>query len=313
MARRFFLGFDGGGTKTECVLLDDAGRVAAETRAGPANPVRAGYDRAFASLREAARQALAVSGAGPEEVAGVYAGLAGAGRKDVSKRIEEFLRAEFPNAAVQVTTDAMVALEAATDGGPGMIVIAGTGSVVLGRNAKGDIARAGGYGPWIGDEGSGLDIGRRAVAAVARARDEVGPPTRLSELVLSAAGAADWPELASRIAAEPLDLFPRLCPCVVEAAQDGDAVAREILEAAAGALAAQAASVVRRLALGSEEFTLAKSGGVHGHSEIFDGALDGVLRQAAPRARIGRLQISPAAGAARMAMRSRKSADGAQT
>ena len=303
MLNHVYLGYDGGGTKTDCVLLGDDGAVLAESRGGPANPMRVGFDAAFAALRDCSERVLAAASAEASQVAGVCAGLAGCGRKVVADRVATFLREQFPRAVVHATSDSMVALEAATDSGPGVVIIAGTGSVVLGRNAAGEVVRAGGYGPWIGDEGSGYDVGRRAVIAVARARDELGPATRLSELLLRAMEVNDWPELVGRIAAGADQVYPRLYPVVVGAAEEGDAVAREILVAAATALAELAVSVIRRLNFASEEFILAKSGGVFGRTQLFDGPLDERLAQGAPRARIEALRMPPAMGAARLARR----------
>lgn len=297
------LGFDGGGTKTECVLLDAGGALVARAVAGPSNPIRIGFRSACQNLREAADKVLAEAGLEARQVRGVCAGLAGAGSSAVVKRVMAFLVEVFPAAAVHVTTDSAIALEAAVGAGAGVVLIAGTGSICLGRNAAGQTARAGGMGPWVGDEGSAFDIGRRAVVEVARARDSLAPPSRLAESIPAALEIPVWEDLLGAIAEEPDHVFPRIFPLVVEAAGGGDAVAREILVAAARGLDAIAASVVRRLGLEGEEFTLAKTGGVFGHSRILDDALDALLARTAPRARIGNLAIPPALGAARWALR----------
>src|SRR5262249_12041824 len=143
----YSLGFDGGGTKTDCVVLDRSGAVIGEGRGGPSNPLRAGYDVAFRSISEAAAQALSHAGLRTGDVTSVCAGLAGAGRKSVVRRTIVFLAHEFPHAVAQVTTDLDVALEAAAGGGPGVVLVAGTGSAAFGRNVAGETARAGGYGP----------------------------------------------------------------------------------------------------------------------------------------------------------------------
>ncbi len=101
----------------------------------------------------------------------------------LSARTLAFLSQEFLNAVSQVTTDYEIALEAAVGAGPGVVLIAGTGSAAYGRNAAGEMARAGGYGPWVGDEGSAFEIGRRAVAAVARTRDQAAPMTLLTDMI----------------------------------------------------------------------------------------------------------------------------------
>src|SRR5437868_3917514 len=153
------VGFDGGGTKTDCVVLDADGNTLGMGTAGPSNPLRVGPESAFAEMAEAAAQALAGAHLKPRQVDAVCAGLAGAGRRSVVRSAIIFLSREFPDALTHVTTDSEVALEAAVGQGPGVVLIAGTGSIAHGRNAAGATARAGGYGRWIGDEGSGYEIG----------------------------------------------------------------------------------------------------------------------------------------------------------
>jgi N-acetylglucosamine kinase-like BadF-type ATPase len=299
----YSLGFDGGGTKTDCVVLDANGAVIGEGHGGPANPLRSGYEGAFSSLREAAVAALGAAHIGTKDVTAVCAGLAGAGRRSVMRRIMVFLSQEFPRALTQVMTDYEVALETAAGAGAGVVLIAGTGSVAFGRNSSGETARAGGFGSWIGDEGSAFDIGRRAVAAVARARDADAPAAVLAEMISSALDCPDWDDLILRTMKNPDDVFPKLFPVVAAAAQAGDNAAKEILFASAIDLGNLAMVVVRRLGMKSHEFPLVKCGGVFGHSTLLDSLLDSVLASGALRARISRLEISPAMGAARLAAR----------
>jgi N-acetylglucosamine kinase-like BadF-type ATPase len=299
----YFLGFDGGGTKTECVLLDASGATAGEGRGGPANPLRCGYERAFASLRDAAMQALAAASVRATQVTHVCAGIAGAGRRSVVSRVSVFLSHEFRAAVTHVTTDYEIALEAAVGRGPGIVLIAGTGSVAYGRNAGGQTARAGGYGPWIGDEGSSFEIGRRAVAAAAHARDAEAASTAMVEMISHALNCSDWDELLLQIMKAPDEVFPKLFPVVLEASEKNDGAAREILSESAASLGRLAGVVTQRLGMSDQEFMLVKSGGVFGRSSLLDAQVDDALRAGAPKAALSRLEISPAAGAARMAAR----------
>lgn len=299
----YFVGFDGGGTKTECLLLDARGNLAGRGLSGPSNPNRVGFETAFQNLREAADQALSAARVDARQVRAACAGLAGASNRRVVKRAMGFLVQLFPEATVHVTTDALVALEAAAGQGSGVILIAGTGSVCLGRNEAGQTARAGGMGPWISDEGSAFDIGRRAVTAVSQAREGRGPVTLLSEMIPAALELSNWEGLIERISQAPDQVFPRIFPLAVEAAAQDDDPACEILFGAAMALSGVAASVIRRLNLEDEKFVLAKSGGVFGHSQLFDNALDALLQSSARKAQLRRLDVSPALGAARWAMR----------
>jgi N-acetylglucosamine kinase len=299
----YSLGFDGGGTKTDCVLLDANGNVIGEGRGGPANPLRSGYDGAFSSLREAAAGAIAVGGIRPAEISSVCAGLAGAGRRSVVRRMMVFLSEEFPAALTQVATDYEVALESAVGSAPGVVLIAGTGSVAYGRNAAGETARAGGYGPSLGDEGSAFEIGRRAVSAVAHSRDMDAPVTVMAEMISAALDCPDWDELMLRIMKNPDDVFPKLFPVVADATNAEDSAAKEIMFASAIGLGNLAMIVIRRLGMKGQQFPLVKCGGVFGRCHMLDSLLDSVLASGALRAKLLRLEISPAVGAARMAAR----------
>jgi N-acetylglucosamine kinase-like BadF-type ATPase len=299
----YSLGFDGGGTKTDCVVLDSDGSVVGEGQGGPSNALRIGFDEAFRSISAAAAQALKHAGLHSADITTVCAGLAGAGRRNVVRRMMVFLAQGFPRAMAHVTTDQEIALEAAAGAGPGVVLISGTGSAAFGRNAAGETARSGGYGPWIGDEGSAFDIGRRAVAAVARTRDLDGPVTLLSEMIPAALESPDWDDLLQRIMKNPDDVFPRLLVTVIDAAKAEDSAAKEILFTAAIGLGNLAMIVVRRLGMKDQAFPLVKCGGVFGRSQMLDALLDSVLASGALRATVSRLEISPAIGAARLAVR----------
>jgi N-acetylglucosamine kinase-like BadF-type ATPase len=300
---RYSIGFDGGGTKTECVILDAGGKVIGEGRSGPSNPMRCGLEAAFRSLSEASAEALRTAGLQTSNMTSVCAGLAGAGRRNVVRPVLDFLAQEFPQAIAQVITDYEIALEAAVGVGPGIVLIAGTGSAAYGRNAAGLTARAGGYGPWLGDEGSAFEIGRRAVAAVARTRDQAGPATSLTQMIPAALGCPDWDELTQMILKNPDEIFPVLFSVVATAADAEDSAAKEILFTSAIGLGSLAMIVVRRLGMKDQEFPLVKCGGVFGRSRMLDALLESVVASGVLRAKVSQLKISPAVGAARIASR----------
>lgn len=313
-----FLGFDAGGTKTTCVVLDAAGHFLAEATGGPANPLRIGLAKASFALEDTALRALGEARQETESVRAICAGVAGAGRPRIARRLVSYLSHAFPQAAVRVITDIEIALEAALAqreannraNEAGVVIVAGTGSAACGRNSAGKTARAGGWGPWVGDPGSAYDIGRRAVEAALRARDHLCAPTTLGEKILSAEESAapaktqDWDTILERIAKRPDAVFPKLFPVVVEAAAAGDAVAQQILTGAAKSLASLAKAVIDSLGLNDQPFTIAKSGGVFGHSAHLDAALDQELAHIAPSAHPDSLRISPARAAAELARKS---------
>jgi len=306
-AASFFLGFDGGGTKTECVLADSEGRILARAIAGPSNPLRTGYAKAWFALGDAADAVLARQKIRAPEISGICAGLGGAGRAGVGHRVTTFFEKGYPNAQVRVTSDLEIALEAAFGAGEGILLLAGTGSAAFGRNASGHTARAGGRGPWFSDEGSAFDIGRRAFAAVERAEEKRGPSTALSKRILAWHESRDWDFMLEHIAKNADAVFPKTFPLVAELAEQGDAVSMEMLSSAAASLAELVKCVASELGWRDRETPIAKVGGVFGRSKHFDAAIEAELKKASPQARLQSLKISPAEAAARMAIRSARS------
>jgi N-acetylglucosamine kinase-like BadF-type ATPase len=300
---RCFLGFDGGGTKTECVLMDESERILARSRSGPSNPLRVEPLVAVTALEEAALRALAAAGVDRSSLAALCAGLAGASRPEIADQVAATLASLFPAIPLKVCTDLDTSL-AATGEGPAIVLVAGTGSAAVGRDALGRTARAGGNGPLLGDEGSAYDIGRRAVLSALRDRDRTGDDSALGKQILRQLGCPGWSEVQKRTStAADAELFPRVFPVVTVAAEAGDPTARTLLSDAARDLAALVKIVVTRLDLAKADFLLAKTGGTLGRSAFFDTQLDQLLRGIAPKARIGPLPMPPAEAAAHLALR----------
>ena len=298
-----YLGFDGGGTKTECYALDFSGQVTGRGVAGPSNPLRVGYESAIAAIELAGNEAVAAAHRTRDDIRGICAGLAGAGVPAAAARMSELISKLWPHAGVRVMTDAEAALEAAVGYGSGVVLIAGTGSIALGRNSAGATARVGGYGPWIGDPGSAYDIGRSGVQAAARARDLSGPPTTLERRIMAAMKSAAWEDVIERISAGPDTVFAQLFPVIVQAVEEGDEMARNIFLRAALDLSKLALAVVGRLGIKDEEFTLARAGGVFNRLKLLDDRVDESIGKICTRAHIGMLSVPPALAAARLAIR----------
>jgi N-acetylglucosamine kinase-like BadF-type ATPase len=299
----FLLGFDGGGSKTECVLADSDARVLARAFAGPSNPLRTGFMRAWFALSEAADCVLSRHKLHAEHIGGICAGLGGAGTQGIARRAIAFFEGGFPNARVRVTTDLEIAHEAAFGSDEGILLLAGTGSAAFGRDINGKTARAGGRGPWFSDEGSAFDIGRRSFDAVIRAEESRGPATALSQKLFEWHQVRDWNLIRESIAKNPDEVFPKTFPLVAHVADEGDAVARGILAGAARSLAQLAVSAADQLGWRDREIPVAKVGGVYGRSVFFDAAIDGELKKALPHSRFVPVDISPAEAAARVATR----------
>jgi glucosamine kinase len=300
---KYILGFDGGGTKTECVLGDSEGNILAKATSGPSNPLRAGYMRAWFALGEAGDNVMARHKLTAHQIAAVCAGLGGAGRPGVARRVTTYFERSYPQAEVQVTTDLDIALHAAFGDREGILLLAGTGSAAFGRDAHGRTARAGGRGPWISDEGGAFDIGRRAVQAVSLADEGRGPETALTKKVLSQNAWRDWTRLLEAISKNSDDVFPKIFPFVAQVADKGDAVAQRILTEAAGELAGLAHVVARELGWLDAPFAIAKAGGTYGRSKFFDAAIESAVTNLMPKARLVGMEMSAAEAAVHMALR----------
>ncbi|MGB2644709.1 MAG: BadF/BadG/BcrA/BcrD ATPase family protein [Candidatus Acidiferrum sp.] len=307
---RFVLGFDGGGTKTDCVLMDESRKILARSQGGPSNPLRVGFGAAISSIREAARQAITQAVLPADAAASaICAGLAGAGPAESAEKIRALFAGEFSQSKVLICTDLDLALAAAGDG-PAIVLLAGTGSFAVGRNAAGETARAGGYGSQIGDEGSAYDIGRRAVLAAMHENDRTGADSVLGQRLLREVGCADWSGVKARAQAASDEVFPRLFSVVAALADSYESSvgaaakssAQGILRAAAFDLAMLADNLAERLKLRETKLFLAKMGGVMGRCKFLDAQIDERLRNLFPLAELGELRMSPAEAAARLAL-----------
>src|SRR3974377_411543 len=224
---RYVLGFDGGGTKTECALMDEQGRVSV-----PSKPMRVGFGGALAAVCEAGRTAMQNGKVSTSEISVICAGLAGAAQPESQRKLKKLLSGEFPTQTGEVCTDVDLKLEAA--GSERAIVLnVGTGTFAVGRDLSGQAVRVGGHGPLLGDEGSAYDIGRRAMIAALRASDRGSKDSPLATRILHDLCAEDWEELQLRVYRVPDEVFPRIFPVVTGAAEEGAREARMLLRAAA--------------------------------------------------------------------------------
>ena len=240
----FYLGIDGGGTKTRCALGDDF-RLLASSLTGASNVVRVGVAHAREALHAGVSNVCQAAGISPGQIKSICVGAAGAARQEVAEQIRGILRQLSP-ASIEIFADTVIALEAAFGSGPGIIVISGTGSIVYGRNSRAETARAGGWGYAISDEGSAQWIGRRAVWTILRALDQ-GAETKLSAMVLHAWNLHTLDGLVQKANSSPPPEFPTLFPVVLRAAHEGDAMAAALLADAGDHLAEQTTMVIRRL------------------------------------------------------------------
>jgi N-acetylglucosamine kinase-like BadF-type ATPase len=262
---------DGGKSSTVALIGDETGRVAGAGSAGPSNHTDGEEGRAklVGAVEAAVGGACRQAGVDLREVhfEAACLGFSG-GPEDKQALVAQTVRA----GRLLVTTDAVVALAGATGGEPGIIVIAGTGSIGFGRNAAGKTARAGGWGYIFGDEGGGFDLARQGLRAALRFEEGWGPATKLLPMFLEAGGAKSANELLHRFytAEFPRPRVASLGLLVERAATEGDQVAAGILRKAAAELALLAAAVRRQLFAPGERAVVAHLGGVFRNAILRD-------------------------------------------
>jgi N-acetylglucosamine kinase-like BadF-type ATPase len=221
-----------------------------------------GTPAALAALDEATDRAFAAAGKPRCEVRSACLGLAGAGRPGDQEIVREWAARVNLAADVQVIEDAAILLAAGTPEGWGVAVVAGTGSMAYARSPGGLTARSGGWGPLLGDEGSGYAIALAGLRAAARSADGRAPATPLTDRLLAAYGLSRPEELVGVVyRGGDRAALAALGPGVLDAADAGDPVAEEIVREAAGELASAAAAAARQLSLGPA-FPVALAGGL---------------------------------------------------
>jgi len=267
----FVMGIDGGGSKTAAWLSrqNESGEwtIVGRGVAGPSNPQSVGFATAFRNLDSAVEAAFADARTACVEVAAACGALAGAERESDRRQIEHWASDRRLATQLQLVHDALPLLAAGTPRGHGVGLIAGTGSFAFGQNAQGEMARAGGWGYLIGDEGSGYAIALAALHAATRAADQRGPTTSLLARFMKETGREQPLDLIGAIYQSNVDArtIASWADLVFEEAEAADKVAATIVGQAARDLAETVAAVCRKIAFTSAPFPLALGGSLVVH------------------------------------------------
>lgn len=298
------VGVDGGGTHTRASVADESGAELA-TAQGIGSTVRA------AQIGESADTIATTIAAAVAQVSGddcrvrvACVGVAGVGRAEERDALEAALVARGVADEVLVMTDAEIALEDAFGDGAGVLLIAGTGSICFGRGPAGAIARCGGWGFVVGDEGSGAWLGRRALGVVAAASDGREGETALTSAILAATGVASVPLLIPWAAQAGPAEFAALAPTVMDAAKGGDLRANSLVTLGVEELALHVRTLARQLFVDERATVpLAFSGGLLRKGTLIRKRLDARLKSMVPGALVHADEVIPVRGAIKRALR----------
>jgi N-acetylmuramic acid 6-phosphate etherase len=289
------LGIEGGGTRTTWARLDPRGAILGRGEAGPGNTLLLA-DAALEQLLRAIRRS---AGGGVAAIGGAFAGC---GQNEEQARVAAVIRRVWPRAGrIEVMEDTRSVLAAAFGDGPGVVVIAGTGSNVAGqRGLRTPIAKAGGWGHLFADRGSAYDLARRGLERAYEVFDQTQRAGLLAQEFLAATGARSLEEAVPVLLRDTgKTAVAALAPCVFAAAQKGDRHAAKLLDEAAAALAQKTAAVARRLRL--PRTSVALTGGLFENQAGYRLRFERALRRVLPGAKAFLLTTPGVVGAARMA------------
>jgi len=285
-------GIDGGGSKTLAIVANERGMVVGRGSAGSSNPNLVGIEGSIRNIRSALMEAMS------SETGRISIAVFGVAGSEAQKKLAEELSSSLDFVErIEVMNDSFICLAAGTLGKPGVVVVAGTGSIALAIDEEGNVVRAGGWGYLLEDEGSGFQLGREAVMETLRFLEGRTSQSRLVEAVLEKLGAKGVNDVLSSIygSENPVMTIASLSPIVVRLAEEGDEAAMRIVERATEGLASCVASVISRSSF-SRPVRVVLSGGVF-EGEGFLKAFRSKLMKLVPEADARLLELEPAVGA----------------
>ncbi len=248
---RYFIGLDGGGTKTKCIITDENLNVISEKVGGPSNFLMLGTETVTETIIQLIESCVKDSELDFHSISSIVLGTTGGGRRTDAEILENSIfnyarQKNLPISLFRVESDARIALEGAFSGKSGSILIAGTGSIMFGKDKNGTIHRVGGFGRFLGDEGSGFRLGQKGLNAVAKQFDGRGEKTLLSEYVYHEFSIKSPEELITEIYRNNFDIAS-VAPLVIRAAENSDKIAQEIIETESVEVILHISSMKRKL------------------------------------------------------------------
>ena len=225
---KYIIGVDVGGTKIDCVIANTEGDILSEVTISGGNPLSIGIEKSSKNIISSIIECNKEIQINYEDISLALIGSTGVGRnKDADKLLNELKNiSNIKN--IKVTTDAHIALEGTFPNKPGCILIAGTGSIIYGKDEEGIIHRAGGFGSIIGDQGGGFSIGRNGLIAVSKEFDGRGKKTLITDLLADKFNIKNSDDLISKVYRNKL-APSEVAPIILEAAELKDEIAINIL------------------------------------------------------------------------------------
>lgn len=301
----YFIGIDGGGTGSTCVIADSSGKILYRCKGGPTNFLRYDVNSVCKTIHGLITKCVKKLKISFSDIGGMVIGTAGAGReKDAGllrRQLKKLLKSEDSDIKnIRVVSDGVIALEGAFPGSAGCILISGTGSVIFGKNKNGEIFRAGGFGNKIGDEGSGYSIGRAGLNAVSKYFDGRGDKTLLAGYLQKQFKINSGSELIDKVYGKNFDIAS-FAPMVIKAAGRRDLVSVKILHEESTELLLHL-KALRKIS-GTRKLKVVLGGSLLKNRNYYSGLIRKKIGQSAGFAEIVKPANSPEAGAALLALK----------
>lgn len=302
---KYLIGIDGGGTKTDCAIADLSGKIIRESTGKPSNFLIIGVEEAAENIFALIEENLFALEGDFSDVKQIVIGVAGAGREDDAMLLEKSFKDYSEQQGVhfkgvKIVSDAHVALEGAFPDSSGCILIAGTGSILFGKDEDGKVRRVGGFGRLIGDEGSGYSIGRKALNAVTKEIDGRGERTIITELLNNEIDSGIQDKLINKVYKEKLDVAS-IAKIVIKAAEKGDEVANKILNDEANELVLYIKAFLEKIS--TDKLNISFSGSLIDKRNFYSDLLKKKIKESLSIVKVVKSVSSPVQGAILLAKR----------
>ncbi len=296
---KYFIGIDGGGSKTKCVLCDENLNIIYSTQSGPSNFLTIGTEAVSNTILEVINSCCKNQNIHSNKLSAIVLGTTGAGRESDAQKLESAIcqlakiqQIDLNN--FKVVSDARIALEGAFSGNPGSILISGTGSIMFGKDKNGNIHRVGGLGRLIGDEGSGLTIGKKGLIIAAKFFDGREQESLLVKLIEENFNISDQSTLITKVYNNELNIQD-VAPLVIKAASDGDELCKNILDEETNELLLHILAMIKHL--NNEEMKIVFIGGIIANENLFSKMLKEKTQTYLPKVKIQNADYPPEIGA----------------
>lgn len=297
-----YLGVDIGSSRSLAVIADEAGKILGTGEGGPGNHEVVGYPGLEKTLQAIVGDALKSAGMKKEDITGAGFGVSGYDWPSEQAPTMDAIQTLRLSAKLELVNDTLLGLIAGTEQGWGIAVVAGTGENCWGRDSRGRIGRMTGCGALMAEYGGAYSIVAKAIHTVAKAWSQRGPSTALIQILLEATGAHNTEDLLEGLTLGRYQGDAEIAPRIFKSAEEGDAVALEVVRWAGHQLGNLVNGVIRQLEFEAESFEVVEMGGVFNAGKILSDPFHQEVLTVAPGARFVPLKVPPVVGAVLLAM-----------